>query len=37
VHSPIDDVLPEGRALRLAAGEPLPQVPEGVKLIYDLG
>lgn len=37
VHSPIDEVLPPARALRLAPGEALPEVPDDVTLIYDLG
>jgi hypothetical protein len=37
VHSPIDDVLGEDRALRLSMRDPLPEVPAGVPLIYDFG
>lgn len=37
VHSPIDDVLGEDRALRLSMRDPLPEVPAGVHLIYDFG
>lgn len=36
-HSPIDTILPEGEAMRLAPGEAFPEVPRNVKLIYDLG
>jgi cellulose biosynthesis protein BcsQ len=37
VHSPIDDVLGEDRALRMSMRDPLPQVPPDVSLIYDFG
>ena len=37
VHSPIDDVLGEDRALRLGMRDSLPQVPADVPLIYDFG
>ena len=37
VHSPIDDVLGEDRALRLSMRDPLPDVPAEVPLIYDFG
>ena len=37
VHSPIDEVLPKGRGLRLSAKEALPEVPKEVGLIYDFG
>lgn len=37
VHSPIDDVIGEDRALRLGMRDPLPQVPADVSLIYDFG
>lgn len=37
VHSPIDDVLGEDRALRLSMRDPLPEVPPEVPLIYDFG
>jgi hypothetical protein len=37
VHSPVDDVLGEDRALRLSMRDPLPQVPAEVALIYDFG
>ena len=36
-HSPIDEVMPEGHAMRLAPGEAFPEIEEGDKLIYDLG
>lgn len=36
-HSPIDQVLPEGDAMRLSPGEAFPEVPRSEKLIYDLG
>ena len=35
VHSPIDDVLPEGHALRLGIKDVLPDVPDNIDLIYD--
>jgi hypothetical protein len=37
VHSPIDDVLGEDRALRLGMRDELPPVPANVPLIYDFG
>lgn len=37
VHSPIDDVLGEDRALRLSMRDPLPDVPAEIPLIYDFG
>jgi|AntRauTorckE5430_2_1112549.scaffolds.fasta_scaffold01120_11 MinD superfamily P-loop ATPase len=37
VHSPIDDVIGEDRALRMGMRDPLPEVPEGINLIYDFG
>lgn len=37
VHSPIDKVLGESRALRLKVSDPLPTVPSEVELIYDFG
>lgn len=37
VHSPIDDVLPEGKALRLNNTESLPKIPDSINLIYDFG
>ena len=36
-HSPIDEVLPEGEAVRLLPGEAFPEIEAGDKLIYDLG
>ena len=36
-HSPIDDVLPEGEAMRLQPHESFPEVPRSEKMIYDLG
>ncbi len=35
VHSPIDDVLPDGHALRLGIKDALPDVPGNIDLIYD--
>jgi MinD superfamily P-loop ATPase len=37
VHSPIDEVIGEDRALRMGMRDPLPEVPEGIDLIYDFG
>lgn len=37
VHSPIDDVLGEDRALRLSMRDSLPDVPAEIPLIYDFG
>ena len=37
VHSPIDEVIGEDRALRMGMRDPLPEVPEGINLIYDFG
>lgn len=37
VHSPIDDVLGEDRALRLSMRDQLPDVPAEIPLIYDFG
>lgn len=37
VHSPIDEVLGEDKALRLGMRDKLPEVPDGVNLIYDFG
>jgi len=37
VHSPIDDVLGEDRALRLSMRDELPNVPPEIPLIYDFG
>lgn len=37
VHSPIDDVLGEDRALRLSMRDLLPDVPAEIPLIYDFG
>lgn len=37
VHSPIDEVLPEGKALRINNDEGLPNVPGDIDLIYDFG
>lgn len=36
-HSPIDEVIGEDRGLRLKADDPLPEVPDGIDLIYDFG
>jgi len=36
-HSPIDEVIGEDRGLRLTADDPLPNVPDGIDLIYDFG
>lgn len=36
-HSPIDEVLPEGKAYRLSPGEAFPEIPSSEKVIYDLG
>jgi hypothetical protein len=37
VHSPIDEVLGEDRAMRMGMRDSLPQVPSEVNLIYDFG
>lgn len=37
VHSPIDEVIGEDRALRMGMRDPLPEIPEGIDLIYDFG
>ena len=37
VHSPIDEVLGEDRALRMGMRDGLPEVPPGIDLIYDFG
>jgi len=37
VHSPIDEVIGEDRALRMGMRDPLPEVPDGLNLIYDFG
>lgn len=37
VHSPIDDILGEDKALRMSMRDPLPQVPAEIPLIYDFG
>lgn len=37
VHSPIDEVIGEDRALRMGMRDPLPDVPEDLELIYDFG
>lgn len=37
VHSPIDEVLGEDRALRLSMRDKLPETPPEVNLIYDFG
>lgn len=37
VHSPIDEVIGEDRALRMGMRDPLPEVPDGLDLIYDFG
>lgn len=37
VHSPIDEILEEGKALRVGVNEDLPEVPEDIDLIYDFG
>jgi len=37
VHSPIDQILEDGKALRVGNNESLPDVPEELNLIYDFG
>ena len=37
VHSPIDEVLGEDRALRMGIRDSLPEVPPEINLIYDFG
>lgn len=37
VHSPIDEVIGEDRALRMGMKDPLPDVPDDLELIYDFG
>ena len=37
VHSPIDEVLGEDRALRMGMRDDLPEVPPELNLIYDFG
>ena len=37
VHSPIDEVIGEDRALRLSMRDKLPETPPEVSLIYDFG
>ena len=37
VHSPIDEVIGEDRALRMGMRDPLPEVPPELNLIYDFG
>lgn len=37
VHSPIDEVIGEDRALRMGMRDPLPEVPPEINLIYDFG
>lgn len=36
-HSPIDIGMPEGSVLKLRPGEPFPDVPKGMNVVYDLG
>lgn len=36
-HSPIDIGMPEGSVLKLRPGEPFPEVPKGMNVVYDLG
>ncbi len=37
VHSPIDEVIGEDRALRMGMRDALPEVPDEIDLIYDFG